>query len=264
MTTGSRARSTRGAPWSLALRRSRDGPVPEELPAGDRRADPTGAAVGEDLAGLALRTDPDLRRRELGPGGLRPGRGAVHAELPGAAGPPDGDGRRRHALRDGLDDARQHVGGGSVPRAHGTRQAGARGEVGDHAFGPRIHLGPLAPRDGGRRRAGRLEEPRRGSDARARLAAAACRSQALRVEEREVADWARVQPEEHARVLGGSGVPRPRGAVRGGAVQLPGGASSGAGALAHATYNVIVSPKRTVEPAPGVWLMTRSWGVPGM
>src|SRR5438034_2937413 len=258
MTTGSRARSTRGAPWSLALRRSRDGPVPEELPAGDRRADPTGAAVGEDLAGLALRTDPNLRRRELGPGGLGPGRAAVHAELPGVAGAPDRDGRRRHALRDRVDDPRQHVGGRPVPHDHRTRQARGRGEVGDRALRPRIHLGPLAPSDGGRRRAGRLEEPRRGSDARARVAAATGRSQALRVEEREVADGPGVQPEKHARVLGGSGVPRARGAVRGGALQLPGGAAGGAGAIDHATYNVIVSPKRTVEPAAGVWLMTRS------
>src|SRR6266446_391906 len=106
MTTGSRARSTRGALSSLALRRSRDGPVPEELPAGDRRADPTGATVGEDLAGPAVRTDPDVRRRELGSAGLRRGRAAVHAELPGVAGAPDRDRRRRHALRDRVDDAR--------------------------------------------------------------------------------------------------------------------------------------------------------------
>src|SRR5437667_9615088 len=106
MTTGSRARSTRGAPWSLTLRRSRDGPVPEELPAGDRRADPTGATVGEDLAGLALRTDPDVRRCELGPGGLGPGRAAVHAERRGDAGAPDRNGGRRHDLRDRVADPR--------------------------------------------------------------------------------------------------------------------------------------------------------------
>src|SRR5439155_12224057 len=108
------------------------------------------------------------------------------------------------------------------------------------AFGPRIHLGPLARSDGRRRRAGRLEEPRRGPGARTRVAAAAGRPQAVRLEEREVADGPRVQPEEHARVLGGSGVPRPRGAVRGGALQLPGGTASGARALDHATNSVIV------------------------
>src|SRR6476661_10608922 len=107
-TTGSGTRSTRGAPSSLALRRSRDGPVPEELPTGDRRTDPTGPTVGQDLAGLALRADPDVRRCELGSADLRVGRGAVHAELSGAPGSPGRDRRRRHALRDGVDDARQH------------------------------------------------------------------------------------------------------------------------------------------------------------
>src|SRR5438105_15305182 len=126
MTTGSRARSTRGAPWSLALRRSRDGPVPEELPAGDRRADPTGATVGEDMAGLALRTDPDVRRCELGPGGLGPGRAAVHAELRRAPGAPDRDRGRRPALRYRFHQPRQRAGWAPVTHDHRTRQAPGR------------------------------------------------------------------------------------------------------------------------------------------
>src|SRR6266480_7491107 len=148
-TTGSRSRSTRGAPSSLVLRRSRDGPVPEELPPRDRRTDPAGPTAGQDLAGPALRSHPDVRRRELGSRGLRTGRGALHAELRGAAGTADGDGRRGYALRDGLDDTRQHVGGGSVPHDRRTSQAGSRGEVGDRTLRPRVHVGPLAPSDAG-------------------------------------------------------------------------------------------------------------------
>src|SRR5690349_10474147 len=55
------------------------------------------------------------------------------------------------------------------------------------------------------------------------MAAAARRAQAVRVEEREVADRPGVLREEHPWVLGGPGLPHPRGAFRRGALQLPGG-----------------------------------------
>ena len=78
------------------------------------RAHPAGAATGEGLAGPALRADPDVRRPELGLRGHRAGREPRHALLRRSS-------RRlaerrragRHALRDRLDDARQHVGRGA-------------------------------------------------------------------------------------------------------------------------------------------------------
>ncbi len=69
-----------------AVRRRSDGPVHEELPARDRPAHPAGPAAREDMAGAALRADPELRRHELGPRGLRPRREPVPARLRGAAG----------------------------------------------------------------------------------------------------------------------------------------------------------------------------------
>ena len=112
-----------------------------------------------------------------------------------------------------------------------TGEADRRGEVGDRALRARLHVEPLAAGHVRRRRAGRMEEPRRGPHGGARLAAATGRAQALRVEEREVADRPGVQREEHARVLGGPRLPHPRRAVRRGALQLPGRPARRAGAV---------------------------------
>ena len=68
-------------------------------------------------------------------------------------------------------------------------------------------------------------------DARARVAAASRRPEAIRVEEREVAHGPGVQREEHAGLLGGPRLPHPRRALRRGAVHLPGGPRGRARAL---------------------------------
>ena len=146
--------------------RRRDGPVHEELPRGDRRPDPAGAAAGEVVAGAALRPDPEVRRDRLGPGGLGSRGAPVHADVRRAAGAAARDGRRRHALRHRVDHARQHLGGRLVQDPPGDGEAHGRGEVGHRALRARLHVGPLPAGDVRRRRAGRMEEPRRGPDAR--------------------------------------------------------------------------------------------------
>ena len=112
----------------LASRRRRrgeggvDGPVPKNYPPEIADAGPAGPAAGEDLAGPALRADPDVRRRELGPRGLRTRREPVHAVLRGAAGAARAStGARRHALRDRLDARSTTLGGRPVPDADGAR-----------------------------------------------------------------------------------------------------------------------------------------------
>src|SRR5919108_5365828 len=225
---GASSRPTRGT------REGTDGAVLEELPAGDRAADPAGAATGEDVAGLALRADPPLRRDQLGPGALRSGRGPGHALVPAAPGPPERHGRCRHALRDRLDDPRQYLDRSVLPDVEGAGEAVAGRELGDRTLRGRLHLELVARGDGRRRCARGLGEPRGGPHARARLALAARGPEAVCVEEREVADRARVRGQERARVLGGPRLPRARGAVRGGAVLLSGRSSGRAGAVARA------------------------------
>src|SRR5205085_1594548 len=97
-----------------------------ELPRGDREARSPGTAAGEGMAGPSLRSDPEVRRGDLGSEGVRRGGEPVHADVFGAEGARAGDGGRRHALRDGLDHARQHVGGRAVPRDRGESAASAR------------------------------------------------------------------------------------------------------------------------------------------
>ena len=83
--------------------------------------------------------------------------------LRGAAGPAERHGRCRHALRDRLDHARQHVGRRVLPhdhRAGEARSAEAKWVIA--ALRARLHLEPLARGDGRRRRAARLAQPRRG------------------------------------------------------------------------------------------------------
>ena len=94
--------------------------------------------------------------------------------------------------------------GGLVPHDPRSRPAAARGEVGDRGVRLRLHVRPVARCDDRRRRAARVAQPRRGSHARARLAAAPRGAQALRVEEREMAHGPAVQRPERARVLGGA------------------------------------------------------------
>ncbi len=65
-------------------------------------------------------------------------------------------------------------------------RAGRR-QVGDRALRLRLYVGPLAPGDAGRRRAGRVGPRRRAAHRRARLPAPPGRPEALRLEEREVA-----------------------------------------------------------------------------
>ena len=64
----------------------------KNYPRGDRRARSARAAAGQDVAGAALRADPEVRRDELGPGGLGARRAPVHALLRGAAGAAARDG----------------------------------------------------------------------------------------------------------------------------------------------------------------------------
>src|SRR5918995_890685 len=106
--------------------------------------------------------------------------------------------------------------------------------MGGRALPVRLYLEPFPRRDGRRRRPGRLGEPRTRPRAGARMAAAARGPEALRLEEREMAHRPRVRGEERARVLGGAGLSRARGALRGGAVLLPGGSEGRARALARA------------------------------
>ena len=82
-----RARAGPGIDVGSATARRSDGTVHQELPAGDRPAHPAWPAPGEDMAGAALRADPELRRRELGPRGLGPRRAAVPAHVRGVARP---------------------------------------------------------------------------------------------------------------------------------------------------------------------------------
>ena len=189
-TRGSAWRSTRGAPSRPGRRRGPDGPVHQAVPGGDRRADPARPAAREDLAGPALRPDPVVRRHELGPRDLRRGREPLHAHVPGAPRHAGRHDRRRHALRDRVDDARQPVGGRQLQGADGAREADGRGEVGDLAGLVRLHGGPVAGGDVRRRRPRRLAQPRRRPHRGARLAAAPRRAEAVRMEEHEVADRA--------------------------------------------------------------------------
>ena len=64
----------------------------------------------------------------------------------GAAGAAARDGRRRHALRHRVDDARQHLGGRLVHDAPRDGRADGRGEVGDRALRARLHVEPVARR----------------------------------------------------------------------------------------------------------------------
>ena len=68
--------------------------------------------------------------------------------------------------------------------------------------------------------------------ARARLAAPTGGAETLRLEEREMAHRPGVHREEQPGVLGGPGLPHPRRALRGGALQLPGRRARGDAALA--------------------------------
>src|SRR5688500_2299098 len=120
-TRASRSRWMPGA--SSRRREDADGPVLEELSAGGRRAHPAGAAAGEELAGPALRADPDVRWQQLGPGAVRARGEPRDVLVPRAPGPPERRRAGRHALRDGLDDARQLLARSLVPHPARTREA---------------------------------------------------------------------------------------------------------------------------------------------
>ena len=178
----------------------------KNVPAGDRRSHPAGPAAGQDLAGAALRTDPEVRRHRLGPGGHRASSStrsrSRYQELRAL---PNVDRRRRHALRDRLDHPRQHLGRGVVPDDRWSWRSPppeAKWVIAHCAHGYTSNLSLEAMDDDDVLR--RLAQPRRGPRARARVAAAARGAEAVRVEEREVADRPGVQREEHAGLLGGA------------------------------------------------------------
>ncbi len=145
---------------------------------------------------------PDVRRNELGPGGLRARRPSVHAHLSGAAGAPhvtvDAD---MHCVTGWttLDNTWEGVSFRTLMEMAGP-QPEAKWVIAHCAHGYTSDLSLQAMR--GRRRAAGVAQLRRGPDARARLAAAAGRPQALRLEEREVAHGPRVQ---RRRTRAGSG-----------------------------------------------------------
>ena len=119
-TTGSRTRSTRGASVADDAAKERDGTVLEGAPAGDRARVPPGQRLVKTWPVLHYGPIPtfDGSNWDLEVSGLvgEP----VHADLRGAARAAERHRRRRHALRDRLDDARQHVGGRPVPDARSS------------------------------------------------------------------------------------------------------------------------------------------------
>ena len=169
--------------------------------------------------------------------------------LRGAAGPAHGDGRRRHALRHRLDDPRQHVGrrarsGTIVERAQPTPEA--KWVIAECAYGYTSDLSLEAMSDDdvllAWRNHGEDLTPEHGWPLR------------LVVPKRyawKSAKWLtglRFSDRERAGLLGGARLPRARGAVRRGALQLPGGPEGRARALSrtgsgpHSRNSWIVSP----------------------
>ena len=183
----------------VALRRGRAaggglmGLFTEAVPGGDRRADPAGPAAREDLAGPALRPDPVVRRHELGPRDLRRG------------GAPRSRSRTRSSAtcRTSTVDADMHCVTGwttldnrwegvsfkaLTERAKPTR----RGEVGDRAVRRTATRRTCRWRPCPTTTSSSHGATAATTSAGARLAAAPGRAEALRVEEREVADGAEV------------------------------------------------------------------------
>ena len=155
--------------------------------------------------------------------------------LPGAAGPAPGDGRCGHALRHragppwttpgkACRSARSSSGPSPPTRRSGSSRTGRGGYTSNLSFEAMDDDDVL------------LAWRNHGEDltARARLAAPTGGAEALRLEEREMAHRPGVQREEPPGVLGGPGLPHPRRALRGGALQLPGRRAGGDAALAGA------------------------------
>ena len=82
---------------------------------------------------------------------------------------------------------RQRMGGRAVPGTGGAGEAEAGRRVGDHPLRLRLHLEPLPAGDDGRRRAGGVGPRGTAAGAGARVSPSPGGSEAVRVEEREVA-----------------------------------------------------------------------------
>ena len=150
------------------------------------------------MAGAALRSHPAIRRGQLGPHGVRAGGEPVHPVVRRAQGVGSHDGARRHALRHRVDHAGQRVGGDPLPRACRPGQAEGRRCLGHHPLRLWLHLQPVARGDDGRRRPGGLGQSRGTARTTARVSTAAGGTQAIRVEEREVAPRIGVHRPERA------------------------------------------------------------------